>query len=182
MTQDNLLVLLPPPDVARQVRRLQKAHYERSGDFSPYSTPVAVILGRCASTRFDRRTLHIAATFSSDDVIKTGFGHVLRCSADLSPLQRDLDLPQTECGILFSKATTLSSSTLRLFTLPSDCRPAEDVSRARMALCVCDGGDTAIARGINVTASGSVQFQNASGGTQGINGIFVYGIGCAAAS
>lgn len=103
MTQDNLLVLLPPPDVARQVRRLQKAHYERSGDFSPYSTPVALILGRCASTRFDRRTLHIAATFSSDDVIKTGFGHVLRCSADLSPLQRELDLPHTECGILFSK-------------------------------------------------------------------------------
>ena len=87
-----------------------------------------------------------------------------------------------QCGILFSKATTLSSSTLRLFALPSDCRPAEDVSRARMALCVCDGGDTAIARGINVTASGSVQFQNASGGTQGINGIFVYGIGYAAAS
>lgn len=103
MTQDNLLVLLPPPDVARQVRRLQKAHYERSGDFSPYSTPVALILGRCASTRFDRRTLHIAAKFSSDDVIKTGFGHVLRCSADLSPLQRELDLPKTECGILFSK-------------------------------------------------------------------------------
>ena len=103
MTQDNLLVLLPPPDVARQVRRLQKAHYERSGDFSPYSTPVALILGRCASTRFDRRTLHIGATFSSDDVIKTGFGHVLRCSADLSPLQRELDLPHTECGILFSK-------------------------------------------------------------------------------
>ena len=103
MTQDNLLVLLPPPDVARQVRRLQKAHYERSGDFSPYSTPVALILGRCASTRFDRRTLHITATFSSDDVIKTGFGHVLRCSADLSPLQRELDLPHTECGILFSK-------------------------------------------------------------------------------
>lgn len=103
MTQDNLLVLLPPPDVARQVRRLQKAHYERSGDFSPYSTPVALILGRCASTRFDRRTLHIVATFSSDDVIKTGFGHVLRCSADLSPLQRELDLPKTECGILFSK-------------------------------------------------------------------------------
>lgn len=103
MTQDNLLVLLPPPDVARQVRRLQKAHYEKSGDFSPYSTPVALILGRCASTRFDRRTLHITATFSSDDVIKTGFGHVLRCSADLSPLQRELDLPQTECGILFSK-------------------------------------------------------------------------------
>lgn len=103
MTQDNLLVLLPPPDVARQVRRLQKAHYERSGDFSPYSTPVALILGRCASTRFDRRTLHIAATFSSDDVIKTGFGHVLRCSADLSPLQREMDLPHTECGILFSK-------------------------------------------------------------------------------
>lgn len=103
MTQDNLLVLLPPPDVARQVRRLQKAHYERSGDFSPYSTPVALILGRCASTRFDRRTLHIVATFSSDDVIKTGFGHVLRCSADLSPLQRELDLPHTECGILFSK-------------------------------------------------------------------------------
>lgn len=103
MTQDNLLVLLPPPDVERQVRRLQKAHYERSGDFSPYSTPVALILGRCASTRFDRRTLHIVATFSSDDVIKTGFGHVLRCSADLSPLQRELDLPQTECGILFSK-------------------------------------------------------------------------------
>ena len=50
-----------------------------------------------------RLELHIAATFSSDDVIKTGFGHVLRCSADLSPLQRDLDLPQTECGILFSK-------------------------------------------------------------------------------
>ena len=87
-----------------------------------------------------------------------------------------------QCGILFSKATTLSSSTLRLFSLPSDCRPAEDVSMARMALCVCDGGDTAIARGINVTASGSVQFQNASGGTQGINGIFVYGIGYAAAS
>lgn len=103
MTQDNLLVLLPPPDVARQVRRLQKAHYERSGDFSPYSTPVALILGRCASTRFDRRTLHIAATFSSDDVIKTGFGHVLRCSADLSLLQRELNLPHTECGILFSK-------------------------------------------------------------------------------
>lgn len=103
MTQDNLLVLLPPPDVARQVRRLQKAHYERSGDFSPYSTPVALILGRCASTRFDRRTLHIGATFSSDDVIKTGFGHVLRCSADLSQLQRELDLPHTECGILFSK-------------------------------------------------------------------------------
>ena len=103
MTQDNLLVLLPPPDVARQVRRLQKAHYERSGDFSPYSTPVALILGRCASTRFDRRTFHIGATFSSDDVIKTGFGHVLRCSADLSPLQRELDLPHTECGILFSK-------------------------------------------------------------------------------
>lgn len=103
MTQDNLLVLLPPPDVARQVRRLQKAHYERSGDFSPYSTPVALILGRCASTRFDRRTFHIGATFSSDDVIKTGFGHVLRCSADLSPLQREMDLPQTECGILFSK-------------------------------------------------------------------------------
>ena len=103
MTQDNLLVLLPPPDVARQVRRLQKAHYERSGDFSPYSTPVAVILGRCASTRFDRRTLHIGATFSSDDVIKTGLGHVLRCSADLSPLQRELALPHTECGILFSK-------------------------------------------------------------------------------
>lgn len=103
MTQDNLLVLLPPPDVARQVRRLQKAHYERSGDFSPYSTPVALILGRCASTRFDRRTLHIGATFSSDDVIKTGFGHVLRCSADLSPLQREMDLPHTECGILFSK-------------------------------------------------------------------------------
>lgn len=103
MTQDNLLVLLPPPDVARQVRRLQKAHYEKSGDFSPYSTPVALILGRCASTRFDRRTLHITATFSSDDVIKTGFGHVLRCSADLSPLQREMDLPHTECGILFSK-------------------------------------------------------------------------------
>lgn len=87
-----------------------------------------------------------------------------------------------QCGILFSKATTLSSDTLRLFTLPTDCRPAEDVSRARMALCVCDGGDTAIARGINVTASGSVQFRNASGGTHGINGIFVYGIGYAAAS
>lgn len=103
MTQDNLLVLLPPPDVARQVRRLQKAHYERSGDFSPYSIPVSLILGRCTSTRFDRRTLHIEATFSSDDVIKTGLGHVLRCSADLSTLQRELDLPQTECGILFSK-------------------------------------------------------------------------------
>ena len=84
-----------------------------------------------------------------------------------------------QCGIIFGKSTTLNSDALRLFTLPSDCRPAEDVARARMALCICDGGETAIARGINVTASGSVQFQNASGGTQGINGIFVYGIGYA---
>ena len=84
-----------------------------------------------------------------------------------------------QCGIIFSKSTTLNSDTLRLFTLPADCRPAEDVARARMALCVCDGGDTTIARGINVTASGSVQFQNSSGGTQNINGIFVYGIGYA---
>ena len=87
-----------------------------------------------------------------------------------------------QCGIIFGKSTTLNSDALRLFTLPADCRPAEDVARARMALCICDGGETAIARGINVTASGSVQFQNASGGTQGINGIFVYGIGYAAAS
>lgn len=87
-----------------------------------------------------------------------------------------------QCGIVFGSPTTLNSDTLRLFTLPSDCRPASDVARARMALCVCDGGDTAIARGINVTSSGAVQFQNASGGTKGINGIFVYGIGFASAS
>lgn len=87
-----------------------------------------------------------------------------------------------QCGIVFSSPTTLNSDALRLFTLPADCRPASDVAMARMALCVCDGGDTAIARGINVTASGLVQFQNASGGTKGINGIFIYGIGFASAS
>ena len=101
--QDNLLVLLPSGQVARRMRALQKAHYEACGDFSPYSLPVCIVLGRCASPHFDRRTFHLDALFSSDDVVLTDFGYALHCSADLAEIQRSLSIEETASGLFFSK-------------------------------------------------------------------------------
>ncbi|MCR5731838.1 MAG: hypothetical protein K6G51_02725 [Sphaerochaetaceae bacterium] len=80
----NLLVLLPNLNDRIAIRKLQKAHLERTGDGSFYIMPPVVIIGYTDKKGVDRKKFNISLEFESK-ATKTDLGYIFK--TDLRMLQ-----------------------------------------------------------------------------------------------
>lgn len=88
------------------------------------------------------------------------------------------DVVMIQFSMIFSKPTTLSSSTLTLFNLPSGIAPVNEKALSRQAIVVGgDTGENVMCRGIIVRTNGVVAFENlASTGTPQAQVICIPGV------
>lgn len=88
------------------------------------------------------------------------------------------DVVMIQFSMIFSRPTTLSSSTLTLFNLPSGIAPVNEKQLSRQAIVVGgDTGENVMCRGIIVRTNGVVAFENlASTGTPQAQVICIPGV------
>lgn len=88
------------------------------------------------------------------------------------------DVVMIQFSMIFSRPTTLSSSTLTLFNLPSGIAPVNEKQLSRQAIVVGgDTGENVMCRGIIVKTNGVVAFENlASTGTPQAQVICIPGV------
>lgn len=88
------------------------------------------------------------------------------------------DIVMIQFSMIFSRPTTLNSSTLTLFNLPSGLAPVNEKNLSRQVIVVGgDTGETVMCRGLIVRTNGVVAFENlASTGTPQAQVICIPGV------
>ena len=113
-------MLLARGEDAKLIRALHRAHYEASGDCSPYAVPPLIILG--ASPLFRRGRFNRKLSFTTGRTKETEHGFVLLPDdqSPLAELQQESGLPLVDSGIYMGKVKPMleeKSFTIGSFSL-----------------------------------------------------------------
>lgn len=117
-----------------------------------------------------------------DSVSRTGYSitpneNLSNYNAYVNSGYKHSDMVTLQAAIILSEPTFFQSDTLRLFSLPSGCRPSATRTLSRMCLCICGTmGENCKTRGLEITTSGSVNFKNLADGTADVMVFLIPGV------